>query len=107
MQTEDVNSAQTKKWFSWIAVIIGLTGVAVSYWGVYVLLAYYAAGLVWWATWALFFSGPLAGVGAAVAFFPPRQRAASAAGLLGAAAWLILWVLCLTVFGFEFGGASG
>lgn len=75
--------------------------------GVYILLAYYASGLVWWVSWARFFSGPLAGVGAAVAFFPPRQRAAYAAGLLCAGTWLILWVLCLTVFGFEFGATRG
>lgn len=102
-----ISRAQAKKWFSWVLVISGLLGVATSYWGVYVLLAYYAAGLVWWASWALFFSGPVAGVGAAVACFRPRQAAAISTGLAGAGAWLILWVFCLTVLGFESGRSGG
>jgi hypothetical protein len=91
-----------KRTFSWLAVIVGLAGVAVSYCGIWVLLAYFAAGLVWYANLFLFVSGPIAGVGAIVAWRTPRQFVAASVGGVAFVGWLILWTLMLTVLGFRF-----
>ena len=85
-----------------LVVAVGGLGVALSYAAIYVLLAYFAAGIVWWANLALLLSGPMAGLGAALAWRQPRQTVAAATGLLAACLWLLLWFLMLTVFGFRF-----
>lgn len=86
--------------FSWCLIALGAVGVAVSYWGIWVLVANFAAGLLWWSGGALLFSGPVAAVGALIAQRKPRQKAALIAGVAVASAWFLLWLLCLTVLGF-------
>ncbi len=70
-------------------------GVALSYWAIWVLVAYFAAGLVWFAEVALFVSGPMSGIGAALAYRKPRQKIAMTLGILGLVCWVLLWVLLL------------
>ena len=55
-----------------MVALIALFGVVVSYYGIYVLLAYFAAGLVGWASVALLVSGPIGGVAAGLAWIRPR-----------------------------------
>lgn len=91
-----------KRCAAWILALLAGLGVLVSYYSVYILLAYFAAGLVGWASLALLISGPI-GVGAAgLAWIKPRQRFAVTIGLLEFGAWLLLWILMFTVFGFAF-----
>ena len=92
-----------KRIISWLVVVTGLLGVALSYWAIWVLVAYFAAGLVWFAQVALLASGPAAGVGAALAYRRPRQKVAMVLGLSGLGFWVLLWVLCFTVLGFRVG----
>lgn len=49
-----------KQVFSWFLVGLGLVGVAVGYWSIHILVAYFAAGVVWWASVLLFAGGPVA-----------------------------------------------
>jgi hypothetical protein len=42
-------------------------------------------------------------VAAGVAWIKPRQRIAMTIGLVAFGAWLLLWILMFTVFGFKFG----
>jgi len=88
---------------AWVLTLIALFGVVVGYYGVYILLAYFAAGLVGWASVALLVSGPIGAVAAGIAWIKPRQRIAMSIGLLAFAAWLLLWILMFTVFGFKLG----
>jgi uncharacterized membrane protein len=81
----------------WLLVVISLVGVVISYWGIYVLAAYFAAGLVWWASLSLLISGPIGATGAIIGWRSPRQRIAFALGLLSFGAWLLLWSLLLFV----------
>jgi hypothetical protein len=60
-------NAEPKQILVWLAVVVGFFGVALSYFAIYVLAAYFAAGLVWYANLALAISGPIAGGGAIVA----------------------------------------
>ena len=92
---------------SWFLVAGGTLGVVVSYAGIWVLVAYFAAGLAWWVNVALLFSGPLAAIGAAVACVRPRQKRALIVGSVAAGAWLLLWVLCFSFLGFEDRGGPG
>jgi hypothetical protein len=94
----------SKQRIAWTLVTLGLAGVALSYWGIWVLVAYFAAGLVWYASLALLISGPVAAVGAGVARRQPRQHAAMWFGVSAFVAWVTLWVLMLTKLGFTFGG---
>jgi hypothetical protein len=87
---------------SWFAVIIGAAGVILSYYAVWVVAAYFASGVVWYANLAGLVSGPIAGFGAAVAWRPPRQNLVVALGTSALALWLLLWVLMFTVLGFGF-----
>lgn len=84
-------------------VIVGSIGVALSYFGIYVLVTSFAAGLVWYASLAILISGPVSGVGALIARREPRQRVAFAIGLLGLGLWIVLWILMFTVLGFKIG----
>jgi uncharacterized membrane protein len=79
----------------------GCLGVVLSYYAIWVLLAYFAAGLVWYANLALLVSGPTSGIGALIAYRRPRQKLALTFGLLGLTLWVVLWVLCFTVLGFR------
>ena len=90
-----------KRIVTWILGVASVIGVYVSYQGIYILLAYFAAGLVWWVNLALSISGPIGAVAAALAWSKPRQRIAMAVGLFGFGAWLLLLVLMFTVFGFR------
>ena len=84
----------------WALVLAGMFGVLVSYYAIWVLVAYFAAGLVWWARAALLLSGPLGVVGALLAWRKPRQPLAFAIGSAAAVAWVALWIACFTVLGF-------
>lgn len=46
-----------KRWGAWTLAVVALFGVFVSYYGIYILLAYFASGLVGWASVALLVSG--------------------------------------------------
>jgi hypothetical protein len=95
-------NVEWKRIISWVIVVIGLLGVALSYYAIWVLIAYFAAGLIWFAEVALFFSGPISGIGGMLARWKPRQKIAMALGISGFALWLLLWALCFTVLGFRF-----
>jgi len=75
----------------WFLVVVSVIGVVISYWGIYVLAAYFAAGLVWWASLFLFISGPIGATGAIIGWKQPRQHIALVFGLFSFAAWLLLW----------------
>lgn len=92
-----------KRLATWVLVFVGACGVVVSYYGIYILLAYFAAGLVGWAEVALFISGPIGALAGGIAWIKPRQRIAMVIGLLTFAAWLLLWILMFTVLGFKVG----
>ena len=92
-----------KRLASWVVVVIGLLTVALSYYSIWVLVAYFAASLIWFAEIALLVSGPMSGVGALLAYRQPRQKLAMTFGLLGLVGWIVLWVMCFTVLGFRFG----
>ncbi|MGI8918829.1 MAG: hypothetical protein ACR2H6_09510 [Pyrinomonadaceae bacterium] len=47
-----------KRIISWLLVVTGMMGVGLSYWVIRVLVAYFAAGLVWFAQVALLVSDP-------------------------------------------------
>ena len=92
-----------KRWGAWTLALIALFGVLVGYYGIYILLAYFAAGLVGWASFALLVSGPIGAVAAGLAWIRPRQRIAMTIGLFAFGAWLLLWILMFTVLGFKVG----
>ena len=92
-----------KRCCAWVLALMAVFGVLVGYYGIYILLAYFAAGLVGWASLALFFSGPIGAGAAGVAWIKPRQRTAMTIGLVAFGAWLLLWILMFTVFGFHLG----
>lgn len=96
-----MNFAILKRSVTWFLALISVLGVYVSYQAIYILLAYFAAGLVWYASLALLISGPLGAVAAVLAWIRPRQRAAMAVGLCAFGAWLLLLVLMFTLFGFR------
>ncbi len=81
----------------WFLALTSMVGVIVSYWGIYVLAASFAVGLVWWASLALLTSGPIGAMAAIVGWKRPRQRIAIAVGLIGVGAWLLLWGVLLYV----------
>jgi hypothetical protein len=81
--------------------LVAVVGVFISYEGICILLAHFAAGLVWWGNLALSISGPLAGVPAGLAWIKPRQRIGMSLGLLALLAWLFLLFLMFAVFGFR------
>jgi hypothetical protein len=85
----------------WALVLAAVLGVLISYYAIWLLVAYFAAGLVWWTSAALFVSGPLGVVGAVLAWRKPRERLAFAIGSAAAVAWVALWTACFTVFGFR------
>ena len=95
-------NAGPKRVISWSVVVIGFLGVALSYIAVWVLVAYFAAGVGWYANLALLASGPTCGIGAAIAYRKPRQKFALSLGLVGLTFWVILWVLSFAVLGFKF-----
>jgi hypothetical protein len=95
-------SSILKRCASWFFVVVGVVGVIISYWSIYILVAYFAAGLVLWAELALLISGPIGAGAASLAWFKPRQRIAMTIGLLVFAAWLLLWILMFTVLGFRY-----
>jgi hypothetical protein len=90
-----------KRCITWVLAVTSVIGVFVSYEGIYILLAYFAAGLVWWANLALSISGPIGAVAGGLAWLRPRQRIAMAVGLAAFGAWLLLLLLMFTVFGFR------
>ncbi|HWX41369.1 MAG TPA: hypothetical protein VN345_09495 [Blastocatellia bacterium] len=102
MESRSTPFSKPKRCFAWGFDLIALAGVYVSYSGVYIMAAYFAAGLVWWASLALFISGPVGLAAAVLAWVRPRQRVATAIGLAAFIAWLFLWILMLTVGGFSF-----
>jgi hypothetical protein len=91
-----------KRCTAWILALVAALGVFISYWGIYVLVAYFAAGLVVWAELALLISGPIGAAAAGLGWIRPRQRFAMTIGLLAFGAWLLLWILMFTVLGFGF-----
>ena len=95
-----------KQIIAWIVVVLGLLGVALSYYAVWVLAVSFAAGLVWYANFALLMSGPTSGMGAVVAFRKPRQKLALILGAMGFALWVILWILSFAVLGFKLGPSA-
>jgi len=100
-------SVEPKRMISWLVVIAGLLGVALSYIAIWVAVSsFFVAGLVWYANLALVVSGPASGIGAAIACRKPRQKLALAFGLLGLTLWTILWTLCFTVLGFRINWAE-
>ena len=94
-------NAGPKRIISWVVVVIGLLGVAMSYMAMWALAAEFAAGVGWPANLALLASGPTCGIGAAIAYRKPRQKFALSFGLVGLIFWIILWVLSFTVLGFK------
>ena len=64
-----------------------------SYFAVWVGAAYLAAGIVWYSSLALFLSGPIAAVGAAIALRKPRVQVAATVGTVGLLAWITLWAI--------------
>jgi hypothetical protein len=86
-----------KRTTTWLFVALSVLGVVISYWGIYVLAAYFAAGLVWWASLSLLLSGPIGATGAIIGWRAPRQRIAFGIELFSFAAWLLLWSLLLFV----------
>jgi len=90
-----------RRFIAWALASTGLVGVVLSYYAVWVLVEYFAAGLVWVANVALFFSGPVAVSGGLLACRRPRYFGAIAVGFFGLAAWVVLWVLMFTVLGFK------
>jgi len=80
-----------KRGVVWFLALTSVLGVAVGYWGIYVLAAYFAAGLVWWASLALFISGPIGASAVIVGRKNPKQRTAIGVGLVALASWLLLW----------------
>jgi len=92
-----VVSVETKRTIAWLLVVTGFLGVVLSYYSIWVLAAYFAAGLVWYANFALLVSGPTSAIGAAIACRQPRQKLALALGLFGFTSWFILWVLVLYI----------
>jgi hypothetical protein len=96
-----MNYAVLKRTIAWLLGLMSVVGVYVSYHGIYILLAYFAAGLVWWANLALSISGPIGAVAAGLAWLRPRQKIAMVVGLSAFGAWLFLLVLMFTVFGFR------
>ena len=92
-----------KRWGAWTLAVVALFGVFVSYYGIYILLAYFASGLVGWASVALLVSGPIGAVASGLAWIKPRQRIVMMLGLFAFGAWLLLWILMFTVFGFKVG----
>lgn len=95
-----------KKTAVWLMVVLGLLGVAAGYYGIYVMIAHFASGLVWWGEVLLLVGGPVSQAGALLALKNPRQRLAAAVGYAGFGLWVILWVLCFTVLGFRFHSAN-
>lgn len=95
-------NAKRKQILVWAAVITGFLGVALSYFAIYVLAAYFAAGLVWYANFALAISGPMAGGGAIVALKRPQHKLAFVVGLIGFVLWGLLWILVLTSGAFSY-----
>jgi hypothetical protein len=95
-------NAEPKQILVWLAVVVGFFGVALSYFAIYVLAAYFAAGLVWYANLALAISGPIAGGGAIVARKKRQQKLAFVIGLIGFALWGLLWILVLTSGAFRY-----
>lgn len=91
-----------KRIISWLIVVIGLLGVALSYYAIWVVVAYFASGLVWFAEVALFLSGPISAIGGMLAWWKPRQKIVMVLGILGFALWVFLWMLCFAVLGFRF-----
>jgi hypothetical protein len=81
----------------WCLVLVSVIGVVISYWGIYVLAAYFAAGLVWWGSLSLLISGPIGATGAFIGWKQPRQHIAFGLGLFSFAAWLLLWGCLLLV----------
>jgi len=77
----------------WTLVGLGAAGVLLSYFGIWVLAAYFGAGLVWYASLALVMSGPISALGAAIALRKPRLQVAAAVGALGLIAWMALWAI--------------
>ena len=71
-----------KRWGTWTLALVALFGVVVSYYGIYILLAYFAAGLVGWASVALLVSGPIGAVAAGLAWIKPRQRIVMMIGII-------------------------
>jgi hypothetical protein len=92
-----------KRWATWLFVVVGVVGVVIAYWSIYILVAYFATGLVWWGSLSVLVSGPIGAGAGGLAWFKPRQRIAMTIGLFAFVAWLLLWVLMFTVLGFRFG----
>jgi len=97
-----VRNQKAKRVLSWLVVIVGVLGIGLSYYSAWIIAAYFVAGVAWFASLALFASGPVCGLGAFLARRKPRQKAAFVIGLTGLALWIILWVLFLTIGGFGF-----
>jgi len=53
--------------------------------GINVLAAYFAAGLVWWASLSLLISGPIGATGAIIGWRTPQQRIAFGIGVFSCA----------------------
>ena len=85
--------ANAKHITSWLVVVSGLVGIVIAYQALWTLMAYFVAGLVWYAELAILVSGPISGIGAALAFRRPRQRLAFSLGMTGFILWIILWAL--------------
>nr|HEV7954067.1 hypothetical protein [Candidatus Acidoferrales bacterium] len=93
---------RTKRIVSWLVVAAGSLGVALSYFAIWIIAAYFVAGIAWFASFALFVSGPISAVGALLARRKPRQKAAFVIGLTGFMLWIVLWILLFTVGGLGF-----
>lgn len=91
-----------KRILSWLIISIALLGVALSYYAMWILVTYFAAGLVWYAEAALLISGPVAGIGAALAYKRPRQKLAMIFAFIGVTFWVLLWAIMFLVLGFRF-----
>jgi len=94
-------NVEWKRIISWLIIVMGVMGVALSYWAIWVLIAYFVAGLVWFAQVALLVSGPMSGIGAALAYRKPRQTIAMTVGILGLVCWVLLWMLLFLLFLFH------
>src|ERR1700678_137393 len=94
---------KTKRIVSWLLVAIGTFVVALSCYSIWIIAAYFVAGLAWFASLAILVSGPISGLGAFFARRKPRQKAAFAVGVAGFFLWIVIWVLLFTIGHLGFG----
>lgn len=93
--------ARFKKGLVNALLVLAAAGVVCGYWGIWVLVAYWAPGLTLWGNAAVFFTGPVSLVAGVLAWIQPRQRLAAFFCAVCFTLWLVLWGV-MFVAGFRF-----